>query len=343
MPEQWKPIEGYPGYEVSDQGNVKLKRGTITPGSLERNGYLRVTLCADGKLRHFGVHRLVAQAFIPNPENKPEVNHLAATTDNRACVLEWVTERENVKHANENITKRRVVGVDRIDILTGEIIKYAKVCDVAEDGFCPKAVSGCIRGLTQSHKQFYWKYSEPTVHKEIEGERWVRLKDSIYPEVAKFDRYEVSDHGRVRNQTGRMRTINKSAVSLFTGVKGEEADIYVYRLVLMAFNVPNPDGKGQVDHINSNPTDHRLVNLRWATPKENMNNDATKKKIAAATRRDTQWIRVTFKDQHQEVIKGITEASSRTGVYAGTIKKYIDDPVEMGFFKHWRFEQCDAP
>lgn len=112
--EHWKPIPGYEGmYEVSDLGRVKSLARTVVMyegvtrqtkdrilrTSLQGCGYVFATLCKEGKARPNLVHRLVAQAFVPNPDNKPQVNHKDGNrTNNRADNLEWVTSSENNLH-----------------------------------------------------------------------------------------------------------------------------------------------------------------------------------------------------------------------------------------------------
>ena len=105
--ENWKPIMGFDSYEVSDLGRVRsVFNGATRVLKLElhkQTGYLRATLSArgtTGKQYHRKVHRLVALAFLENPENKPEVNHKDANKMNCSVGnLEWVTSSENTVHA----------------------------------------------------------------------------------------------------------------------------------------------------------------------------------------------------------------------------------------------------
>jgi len=105
--EIWKPVVGYEGlYEVSNLGRVKSlpRNGTIRQErvlreNVKRSGYVNIVLRKNGKPRTFRLHRLVARAFIQNPENKPQVNHKNGDKrDNRAINLEWTTVSENLKH-----------------------------------------------------------------------------------------------------------------------------------------------------------------------------------------------------------------------------------------------------
>jgi hypothetical protein len=121
----FKSIIGFLGvYEISSQGFVKSLKRKYQPKDVimksfnDKNGYSRIAL---GKKRCF-VHRLVAVAFIPNPENKPEVNHInGVKSDNRVENLEWATRKENAIHSHETGLQITKYGEDR-----GKVSKLKK-------------------------------------------------------------------------------------------------------------------------------------------------------------------------------------------------------------------------
>ena len=119
--EIWKPIEGYEGlYEVSNTGRVRsidrydsrnhFRRGRILKLSYDTVGYLIVGLHSNGKKKTYLVHRLVAPAFIPNPDNLPQVNHRDEDkTNNRVENLEWCDSKYNLSYGTRNIRIRETL------------------------------------------------------------------------------------------------------------------------------------------------------------------------------------------------------------------------------------------
>ena len=105
----WKAINDYEGlYEISNIGQIKsLYTNKILKNNLGKSGYYQIQLFKNKQFKQLSIHRLVAEMFIPNPENKPQVNHInAIKKDNRVENLEWVTGDENMSHAkNLNLFK----------------------------------------------------------------------------------------------------------------------------------------------------------------------------------------------------------------------------------------------
>ncbi len=90
----------FSGYTIREDGLVRSRFGRAIKPQLSKNGYIRVELWSDGKGKKYLLHRLLAQAFIPNIHNKPQVNHVdGCKTNNALSNLEWVTQSENQIHA----------------------------------------------------------------------------------------------------------------------------------------------------------------------------------------------------------------------------------------------------
>lgn len=105
MQEEWKKIDGFPNYSVSNYGRVRNdKKDTLMGYSYDAKGYYRVALSKYNKRYARRVHRLVAQAFLPNPQKKEQVNHLDGDkTNNIVSNLEWCTNQENQDHYWNNL------------------------------------------------------------------------------------------------------------------------------------------------------------------------------------------------------------------------------------------------
>lgn len=116
MEELWLPIENYPGYEISNYGKARsvdrltigprgkqwLRLGVLLKQSIGTSGYSIIAPSKCGRNHTLMIHRLVAQAFLPNPKNKPEVNHKDGNKqNNHVDNLEWATGSENMRHSTD--------------------------------------------------------------------------------------------------------------------------------------------------------------------------------------------------------------------------------------------------
>lgn len=189
MKEFWKDIPGYEGlYKVSNHGRVmSVKFGPKTNSvrlhetskvlkpSITNVGYLKVQLYKDSHSKIFYIHRLVASVFIPNPENKSQVNHIDCNKqNNRVDNLEWVTPSENQKHAiknglrasSPNLGKKGSLNPNSKAVyqcdLNGNIIhKWYGISEAArETGLSSSGISACLRRKNKTCKGFIWKYAE---------------------------------------------------------------------------------------------------------------------------------------------------------------------------------------
>lgn len=160
--ETWKSVVGYEGlYEVSDLGRVRslVKRNRWKPGILKpgknTHGYLQVLLCKDGKRKNMKVHRLVAEAFIPNPNHLDTVNHKdEVKTNNTVSNLEWMTIADNVAYS---VNK----SVQMLDKSTGELLATFPSIIEAErvTGINQGNISKCCLGKRKSSGGYIWRYA----------------------------------------------------------------------------------------------------------------------------------------------------------------------------------------
>ena len=181
--EVWKPVEGYEGlYEVSNLGNVRsldryvnhwqggkcLKRGKLLAFGYNAGGYRLVKLCDNGRERTHKVHRLVAQAFIPNPENLPWVNHKDENPANNTSVnLEWCTPKYNANYGtlptrkSINSTNHKATSKAVQMIRDGEVVAiFSSLNQIERElGYGHGNISKCCNGKLPHAYGYEWRFA----------------------------------------------------------------------------------------------------------------------------------------------------------------------------------------
>lgn len=168
--EVWKDIPDYEGkYQISNKGRVKslprndkfCKRGyeIIMKAFVCGSGYQEVLLSLDDRRKPMLIHRMVAEAFVPNPDGKQEVNHKDGNkTNNDANNLEWVTPSENIRHSYDTqINKGR--GRKVVCVETGEVFDSIK--EAADKyGLQVPLIWKCCNGKQKTTGGYHWNYKE---------------------------------------------------------------------------------------------------------------------------------------------------------------------------------------
>lgn len=174
--EEWRVIPGYDGlYMVSNFGRVKSmnykctgKERILNP--LPNRGYLSVVLYKNGKGKQYKVHRLVAMAFIPNPDNLPCVNHKDEDkTNNRVENLEWCNHSYNNNYGNhgqriaeKNKNGKRSIPIEQYSLDWVKIAEYPSAREAArQNDYDFSGIGKDCKGDLKTYKNCYWRYKEP--------------------------------------------------------------------------------------------------------------------------------------------------------------------------------------
>jgi len=162
--EEWKDVKGHEGlYEISNKGRLRNGYGKVLSPADNGKGYMRFSLSkGNSDTSTVYLHRAIGEAFIPNPNNYPEINHIDEDKSNNQIEnLEWCSIKYNrlygtrVERSSAK-SKRKVVG---INIKDKSVIILEGIVDCIQHGLNKSAVSNCAQGLSKSSGGYRWMYA----------------------------------------------------------------------------------------------------------------------------------------------------------------------------------------
>lgn len=194
--EKWVKINGLDGYEISNLGRLKsidrrvsrgngdmFLKGRIMKQTLKETGYLIANLYNGKKDKHYRIHRLVAENFIPNPEKKRTVNHKnGIKTDNRVQNLEWATHSENHIHAYRELNRKSAwTGVKgRHSHASKPVLQYSKKGELLASFYSMKEAAEAVgiegghicsvcKGKRKTTGGYIWKYKNEVLVQYVDS------------------------------------------------------------------------------------------------------------------------------------------------------------------------------
>lgn len=290
MNEEWKDIEGYEGcYQISNLGRVKsLPKPIVMPNSvcryslerilipqnrnIARQAYKKIDLSKNGTVRQISVHRLVAIAFIPNPENKPCVNHINRDgSDNRSSNLEWCTYKENTNHwlkdSGKRVIKKEYSEVETEYLIhndcTVELNEYITSFNLLLMGadahkYGTVANPDVVPNMTWSHIDGYNGFYIISEYGHVISLPRTVIRQNQYPsgKTLKVSGFLLKQH------------ISNDRFQVPISKNGHYKKLYPHKLVAASF-IKQPPNSIVVNHKDGNPLNNHFTNLEWTSNSQN--------------------------------------------------------------------------
>lgn len=331
MDEVWRRSPSAVGYEVSNYGRLRNKHKRVNAPGHEASGYLRASLRVAGRPQSFLMHRLVAEAFLPNPNNQPVVHHKDGIRDNNHVTnLEWVSVQQNAANkvfpATTCARARRVAQIDA----DGTVIKVwpSLISAAAGVGIQRGNMSFCCRNRHRRAGGFLWAYADD-LDERPENEKWASVS------VPNGGDCEISDRGVVRTKTGVITPGTPSGNYLcFYGV-------CVHHLVADAF-CPGWRPGFEVNHKDGDTHNNAAVNLEWVSHAENMKH-ARALGIMANARGKGRAILQHLPDGTTKRYDSIRQAAAATGACVGNIASVCTGKRHTAGGHAWSYVADEPP
>ena len=350
--EEWLVINEFPNYSISNLGNVMNNKTNKMMKLNVKSGYYHVGLINNKNRSTFKVHRLVALAFIDNPENKPEVNHKNKNKlDNSIDNLEWATHKENMQHKSIGLiyTSNKNKQINRLHKISGDILeKYNSIEDAGIWAFENKltktshngrnAIGNCVNGLANLAYGFKWQL-EKNESKNNEEWREINLQQLFRIEKEFDKKYFVSNLGRFKNSFGTIMENYKVNENGYIRVYIYNKTFALHRLVALTF-IENIENKEQVNHIDGNKLNNSIDNLEFVTNKENQMH---KFQIGLGNNYTRKIGQYDLKGNFVKEFKSIIDASKEINISTSAIRCVLSNKGKTAAGFIWKYSEDKSP
>ena len=258
-------------YEISDMGRFRSKTTGAVLADSVAGKYLVAKLHNKGKVNRYMVHRLVACAFVDDPEDDDAndvVNHIDGNKfNNRATNLEWTTLSKNAIHAREVLKQRKTFKPVICTDINGKEFEYEGIATAARKTRVNiSQLRECLNGTRSNIRGLRWCFKNPN-HGKIEVDL------AVMTPIEDFPGYYINEEGKIygisKHQYLTYNTMEAyPKIMLYKNAKGY--CFYIHVLVAKTF-IPNPDELKVVNHIDGNKANCHVLNLEWVTHSENNN------------------------------------------------------------------------
>lgn len=237
--EIWRPVKGFELYEVSDQGRMRnVKTGRVFTGTKDAFGYIHVRLIHGDEFKLRKLHRLVAEAFIDNPDNKPIVDHINNDkSDNRAVNLRWCTYSENQRYfidSGKYTPGSKVRKIAQYDMKGKLVATYGNTFEAsAATGIQHFTIYPAAKGMLKTAGGYMWRFFEDTPENEISVRTDQRLRPVIKQSGDSQERFEsvMSAAKSIKESLGAQGTLASISMTIRSAAKGKIKSAYGFKWI----------------------------------------------------------------------------------------------------------------